>query len=113
MGETTTLRVAIVDFFSYIPAYVVFGGGVLSKALQLVGWSEWWIYLVPVIALADYVETLSQTYNCIAFPKGFNEYVFLLGRTANQIKWVSVGFMVMVIISALFLKKRTLKGKRQ
>jgi hypothetical protein len=114
-GRNHYLRVETVDLFCYIPAYVVFGGGMLWKALQLAGWSEWWIYLVPVMALADYVETLSQTYNCITFPKGFNEYVFLLGTTANKIKWVSVGFMVMVmvIISAFFLKKQTsLKGKR-
>ena len=99
------------DLFPYIPAYVILVGGLLRSAYAAAGSLSHFYYKqqILVMALFDYVETITQIYLAQSYPS-LNPSLVALGSTANMLKWTSFGVIVLQIIGGFVLGSMKQKG---
>ena len=97
-GRSQYVKVALFDMGCYIPAYVMMFGILLFNAIEKASWSKSLMHIVPLITLADYVETIAQLYLvAISFPE-LDPMLVAIGSIANQIKWSLAGILILQVL---------------
>ena len=120
-GRRNYLDIMKWDFVPYMPSYMFLLGSVLCKlcesssggsnnAILVSSWRRYCIpWIAPLIMAFDIVETGSNYFLTVQFPKKV-EVVVILSSIANQIKWVLFGIGIVQLVALLI--HRNLKPKR-